>query len=155
MRQRRQPAARTAVLVQQHHVDPVPHGPVQERRGHPHPADAHDLADALEVQPEQRLALMLHDHPLAAAADQAARPVHVDHGLQRMRQGHRARAGQRGHRRPEERHAGVERDDLAFDRVEGQPGARRVRRRRPTAPVRPPRGRATGIAMSSEYRITR
>ena len=69
------------MLIQQDHVDPVAQRPVHERCGHSDPPDAYHLADALEVQPEQRLALVLDDDPVTAAADQAAWPVHVDDGF--------------------------------------------------------------------------
>ena len=67
------------------------------------------------------LALVLDDHPVPPAADQAARPVHVHDGLQRMRQRQRTGAGQRRDRGAEERHAGIERDDLALDRIQVKP----------------------------------
>jgi hypothetical protein len=57
------------VLVQEEHVDPVAQGAVEEWCGHADLADAHYLANALEVQPEQDFAVVLDGDPVTAAAD--------------------------------------------------------------------------------------
>ena len=51
------------MLAKHHHVDPAAQGTVQERGRHADPADAHHLPHPPQVQPQQRLALMLDDEP--------------------------------------------------------------------------------------------
>ena len=65
--QRHQAATGATVITEQHYVDPIPQRPVQERRGHPHPAHTDHLADAAQIQPEQHFILVLDDEPVATA----------------------------------------------------------------------------------------
>jgi hypothetical protein len=70
---------------------------------------------------EQHLAQVLDYQPITPAPAQAARPVHVDDRLARMRQGERGGAGEGCDGNARERHSLIEADNLALDRIEIQP----------------------------------